>query len=723
MQQITPELGVIVEPPSDASGAAFTLARCFRSPSCAIVLVYLCASAGAQGDDHGDSRSAAAHVSLPSQTTGQTDPGDGLENGGYRRALGDFNGDGRDDVLLRHRDGRWYYYPMNGRRHMAGQGTVNLTRNMKWSVAGIGDFNGDGRDDVLLRHEDGRWYYYPMNGRKHPAGQGGVNLTRNLEWSVAGIGDLNGDGRDDVLLRHEDGRWYYYPMNGRQYPAGQGGVNLTRNLEWSVAGIGDFNSDGRDDVLLRKPGNGAWYYYPMNGRRLLAGRGTANLTRNLEWSVAGIGDLDGDGRDDVLLRKPGNGAWYYYPMNGRRLLAGRGTANLTRNLEWSVAGIGDLDGDGRDDVLLRKPGNGAWYYYPMNGRRPLAGQGSANLTSDRAWGVLFRGGGTEAFAPADQAAFDARFVGKRLATDSAPFYIDFLDGGRFDETFDSTPYHGTYVYRNTGPDTGTVTLTYRTDRCDYQMAFDATASGSYQFQCNTVSGSSDWQIEEISGSAPPAPTAARADSTAIRFEWPWNVSAGRTYTFDFQARQKGDAWWIRACRTVDFTSSGRATMYAELSGLESATTYEIRYRLRDSSSCEAAIRSHSGRWSAIGEGRTQNDDGTGGGGTRHGVGDTITSMPTGRWLPDITSNASVSVSGSDVTIRFSNGGYVVENGIRYTCDAGGGCRVMNRVVELGVIVEATERASGAAPGVAGALTLQAKIDLQSLETPGKKSVR
>ncbi len=80
----------------------------------------------------------------------------------------------------------------------------------------------------------------------------------------------------------------------------------------------------------------------------------------------------------------------------------------------------------------------------------------------------------------------------------------------------------------------------------------------------------------------------------------------------------------------------------------------------------------------------------GGGDTRHGVGDTITSMPTGSWFPDTTTGASFAVFGSTVTIRFNDGGYVVENGIRYSCDAGGGCRVENRVVELGVIVETAE---------------------------------
>ena len=311
---------------------------------------------------------------------------------GSQRVLGDFDGDGRGDVLLRHTDGRWFFYPMNGRRHMVGQSSANLTRNLEWAVAGIGDLNGDGRDDVLLRKPTtGTWYYYPMNGRRHLAGHGAANLPSDLAWSLAGIGDFDGSGRDDILLRHDDGRWHFYPMNGRRYATGQGTTNMTRNLEWSVAGVGDLNGDGKDDVLLRKPTTGTWYYYPMNGRRHLAGHGAANLPSDLAWSLAGIGDFDGNGRDDVLLRHD-DGRWHFYPMNGRRYAAGQGSANLTRNLEWSVAGVGDLNGDGRDDVLLRKPTTGTWYYYPMNGRRYLTGHGASNLTSDLNWSLAGPGG-------------------------------------------------------------------------------------------------------------------------------------------------------------------------------------------------------------------------------------------------------------------------------------------------------------------------------------------
>ena len=82
-----------------------------------------------------------------------------------------------------------------------------------WAGSSIGDFNGDGKADVLLRHNDGRWYYAAMDGRRRLAeASGSVALPTEPEYRLAGIDDFNGDGMDDVLLRHATtSRWYYYP--------------------------------------------------------------------------------------------------------------------------------------------------------------------------------------------------------------------------------------------------------------------------------------------------------------------------------------------------------------------------------------------------------------------------------------------------------------------------------------------------------------------------------
>ena len=185
------------------------------------------------------------------------------------KGTGDFNADGKADVLLRHTDGRWLYYPMNGRRPItAERGAANLPRSLDWRFVGIGDFDANGRDDVLLKHTDGRWAHYAMEGRRRTSGSTVRGLPTDPAWQVQALGDFNGDGADDLLTRHPDGRWHYYPILRRSVvEADAGPSDLPRNLNWRLAGTGDFTGNGKHDVLLRHR-NGAWHYYPMNGRTI-----------------------------------------------------------------------------------------------------------------------------------------------------------------------------------------------------------------------------------------------------------------------------------------------------------------------------------------------------------------------------------------------------------------------------------------------------------------------
>ena len=299
--------------------------------------------------------------------------------------IGDLNGDGKDDVLLRHTDGRWMYYPMNGRTPIASQrGTVPLERSAHWQLAGIADMDGDNKDDILLRHTNGQWKGYLMDGRTVRQSGSIPGLPTATEWSVAGLGDLGGRGKTDVVLRNANGSWSINPLDGLTVaPSTAVEPNLTKSLKWSVAGIADLNGDNRDDILLRHD-DGRWHYYPMNGSLAGSGRGSVTgVTRSLDWHLAGLGDLDGDGKDDVLLRHV-EGRWTFYPMNGRNVADGRGGVPLTPNTAWTMAGLGDFNGDGKADALLRND-DGRWTYYPLDGRTILAGRGTARITQNRDW--------------------------------------------------------------------------------------------------------------------------------------------------------------------------------------------------------------------------------------------------------------------------------------------------------------------------------------------------
>ena len=88
--------------------------------------------------------------------------------------------------------------------------------------------------------------------------------------------------------------------------------------------------------------------------------------------------------------------------------------------------------------------------------------------------------GIPMLAPADEAAFNDLFVGKRAATNFPTVYVDFVSPGRFRGNQGTETYTGSYTYRNTGSDTGTVTFNYDDgDRCTTHLTFASATMGAF----------------------------------------------------------------------------------------------------------------------------------------------------------------------------------------------------------------------------------------------------
>ena len=102
-------------------------------------------------------------------------------------------------------------------------------------------------------------------------------------------------------------------------------------------------------------------------------------------------------------------------------------------------------------------------------------------------------------APADEAAFNELVVGKRVLSPHPAYYTDFVSPGRFRETEGSDIWTGSYTYRNTGSNTGTVTFNYDDgDRCVASFTFVSTTAGTATFTCDDgESGESNWRLVEI----------------------------------------------------------------------------------------------------------------------------------------------------------------------------------------------------------------------------------
>ena len=182
------------------------------------------------------------------------DGGAPIHNGWAYLDSADVNGDKYSEVLM-HTGSGWYSIWI-GRTD--GSGVLPDPKYMyiapTWLVLSTGDFNGDGKVDLLFRNTEG-WVTNWLGNSEGSFTNNGANtaLYFDRNWYVIGTGDFNGDGRDDMLIRNTDG-WITNWLATESGGFTDNGANATTFLaaDWRVYSIGDFNGDGKDDLILRR---------------------------------------------------------------------------------------------------------------------------------------------------------------------------------------------------------------------------------------------------------------------------------------------------------------------------------------------------------------------------------------------------------------------------------------------------------------------------------------
>jgi MYXO-CTERM domain-containing protein len=247
------------------------------------------------------------------------------------------------------------------------------------AVSDAGDVNGDGFADVIVgsyRSSAGTGAAYVFMGSKHGISTDpaavlvGTVPGDSFGFSVSSAGDVNGDGFDDVVVgsnSNSNGEvgLFLGSADGLSTVAAttlSGGAAFG----YSVAGAGDIDKDGFDDILVGK------WTTSANSGAVSVYRGTPDgldeTPQTLEapedggyfgWSLDGIGDMDGDGFDDIVV-----GAWSVesaYIFKGSAAgIATDTTIALSGPADsyfgQAVAGAGDVNGDGHPDVVIGAPG-------------------------------------------------------------------------------------------------------------------------------------------------------------------------------------------------------------------------------------------------------------------------------------------------------------------------------------------------------------------------------
>jgi|GEM_PF-1597711 len=278
-----------------------------------------------------------------------------LDPGGapFQPICGDWNGDGKTDIGVKSKDGRWFVAFSNAASRkfvnqaqwLASFGNDNTDPGGAPFVPISGDWNGDGYTDIGLKSKDGRWFVAFAD----PAGGGFVNQAQWLsnfgnDYTDPGgapfqpiTGDFNGDGRTDIGLRSNDGRWFVAFAD----PAGNGFINQAQwlanfgNDHTDPGGApfrpitGDWNGDNITDIGL-KARDGRWFVAFTNPQhnafvnqaQWLAGFGDDNADPGGAPFIPITGDWDGDHKTDIGL-KAHDGRWFSYISTGSGFTAPR----------------------------------------------------------------------------------------------------------------------------------------------------------------------------------------------------------------------------------------------------------------------------------------------------------------------------------------------------------------------------------------------------------------
>lgn len=284
-----------------------------------------------------------------------------------------------------------FHTPLSATESAGSANTIYTNNNNGGDNTGlslaVGDWSGDGNNDLIIGATEN---YVVMDYGTIGSSTGkdiyGINEFEGsftYAGQVASGGDVDGDGADDLVVVDTSGKGAAYVFTGSV----GGTITLSSYIEATFNGVtsgdalgtgvdiaGDLDNDGYADLLLGAPNasssKGAVYgcMGPVSGTKTVSACDliiTGTTSGNFGQDVAYIGDENGDGDEDILIGSPNttgdrsaSGVAYLFrgTLSGNKREtdadASFSGAYTSGRVGFSVAPAGDFNGDGNDDLLI-----------------------------------------------------------------------------------------------------------------------------------------------------------------------------------------------------------------------------------------------------------------------------------------------------------------------------------------------------------------------------------
>ncbi|MFI7341885.1 FG-GAP-like repeat-containing protein [Streptomyces sp. NPDC050085] len=238
-----------------------------------------------------------------------------------------------------------------------GSGTYTTSDDLGVDGAqqGFHDQGGSAHGDLVTLNSSGTLTTHIANGTG-----GFAYKTSGGGWPAGTLavpfGDTGSDRCAELLARMPNGelRRYTGKCGGAYQP---GSSHAVIGSGWSQYDVltspGDLNGDGRADLVARQTTTGDMYFYAGTSAGKLAARVRIGTDWKTYGRITGVGDITGDGKADLIGHDRNGGLWRYDGLGNGTFAARQQVFKDWGRAYNALVGVGDLSGDGRPDIVVR----------------------------------------------------------------------------------------------------------------------------------------------------------------------------------------------------------------------------------------------------------------------------------------------------------------------------------------------------------------------------------